>query len=351
MKQDYYPFGMLMPGRTYSSPTYRYGFNGKVKDDEIKNTGMDYDYGFRIYDVRLAKFLSVDPLAAKFSFYTPYQFGGNKPTYCLDIDGQEDIGYLAARLFNLYRETVIKPSDAEQVKGNAWKNRLRGVAYSLTGLVDAYGITNGVFSYSKNYIQGIESAKDGSAADKYLAWNPLTQLAVGIGTNIKQAINGNTFAQGQLVADVTTLALPFAVKVSTFIKGSAIFAEGDAIIQNAANTGAKFLTADAEGIKYLDNIGAEASFMPTEGGRASSILLRPGASRAANLEESIHHSQMQKYGEKFMLSNRLQLEIEAQNKLLDIGKKEGWAQSEMDRILNAKEVYTKELETIKKYDQ
>src|SRR5690606_11934505 len=31
---DYYAFGMLMPGRVYSGDVYRYGFQGQEKDDE-----------------------------------------------------------------------------------------------------------------------------------------------------------------------------------------------------------------------------------------------------------------------------------------------------------------------------
>ena len=37
--QDYYAFGGLMPGRTYSTPEYRYGFNGIEKDDEWQGEG------------------------------------------------------------------------------------------------------------------------------------------------------------------------------------------------------------------------------------------------------------------------------------------------------------------------
>jgi len=74
--------------------SYRFGFNGKEKDDEwTGSTGATYDYGFRIYDSRTARFLSVDPLAKSFPFYTPYQFAGNGPIANLDLDGLEDIHY------------------------------------------------------------------------------------------------------------------------------------------------------------------------------------------------------------------------------------------------------------------
>ncbi|MBW8686985.1 RHS repeat-associated core domain-containing protein [Chitinophaga rhizophila] len=58
---EYYPFGMQMPGRAYESGGYRYGFNGKENDNEVKREENQQDYGLRIYDPRIGKFLSVDP--------------------------------------------------------------------------------------------------------------------------------------------------------------------------------------------------------------------------------------------------------------------------------------------------
>ncbi len=69
-----------MPGRVLVGATgYRYGFNGKENDGEVKGAGNQQDYGFRIYDPRLGKFLSIDPLTKSYPHYTPYQFAGNKP--------------------------------------------------------------------------------------------------------------------------------------------------------------------------------------------------------------------------------------------------------------------------------
>jgi RHS repeat-associated protein len=88
--QDYYAFGMQMPGRGFSSGSYRFGFNGKENDNEVKGDGDQQNYGLRIYDPRLGKFLSVDPLTKKYPWYTPYQFAGNKPIQFLDLDGGEE---------------------------------------------------------------------------------------------------------------------------------------------------------------------------------------------------------------------------------------------------------------------
>ncbi len=86
---DYYPFGMGMPNRKFSTDKYRYGFNGKEVDGETSST-TTYDYGFRIYNPALGKFLSVDPLTKSYPWYTPYQFAGNKPINSIDVDGLEE---------------------------------------------------------------------------------------------------------------------------------------------------------------------------------------------------------------------------------------------------------------------
>ena len=86
----YYAFGVGMPSRSYSSGSYRYGFNGKEKDQEgLGGGGSTYDYGFRIYNPQIAKFLSLDPLFRSYPWYTPYQFAGNNPIKYIDLDGLE----------------------------------------------------------------------------------------------------------------------------------------------------------------------------------------------------------------------------------------------------------------------
>lgn len=42
-----------------------------------------------MYNPRLARFPSVDPLTSKYPFYTPYQFAGNMPIEFIDLDGAE----------------------------------------------------------------------------------------------------------------------------------------------------------------------------------------------------------------------------------------------------------------------
>ncbi|WP_290796207.1 RHS repeat domain-containing protein [Flavihumibacter sp. UBA7668] len=86
---DYYPFGMLMPGRKFNAGSFRYGFNGKENDNDVKGTGNQQDYGMRIYDPRLGRFFSVDPMTEEYAELTPFQFSSNSPISGIDKDGLE----------------------------------------------------------------------------------------------------------------------------------------------------------------------------------------------------------------------------------------------------------------------
>jgi RHS repeat-associated protein len=80
---------MVMPQRQFSAGGYRYGFNGKENDNDVKGTANQQDYGMRIYDPRLGRFLSVDPITDSYPMLTPYQFASNRPIDGIDLDGKE----------------------------------------------------------------------------------------------------------------------------------------------------------------------------------------------------------------------------------------------------------------------
>jgi|GEM_PF-3509856 RHS repeat-associated protein len=66
---------------------FRYGFNNKENDNDIEIGAQDY--GKRIYDNRICRFLSTDPLTKKYPELTPYQFASNTPMQAVDLDGLE----------------------------------------------------------------------------------------------------------------------------------------------------------------------------------------------------------------------------------------------------------------------
>jgi RHS repeat-associated protein len=87
--KDYSTFGAIMPGRSFSSNSYRYGFNNQESDDEISGTKNSYSFEYRDYDPRLVRFKSVDPLSAKYPWNSPFAFAENSPIRYVDLEGLE----------------------------------------------------------------------------------------------------------------------------------------------------------------------------------------------------------------------------------------------------------------------
>ena len=85
---DYSPFGVLLPERSLNTADFRYGFQGKEGDSELKGEGNSYDFGARMYDPIMARFMSVDPLASKFPWQSPYVFCDGEPINKVDPDGR-----------------------------------------------------------------------------------------------------------------------------------------------------------------------------------------------------------------------------------------------------------------------
>jgi len=58
------------------------------KDDEIKGEGNSYDFGARMHDPRVGRWLSGDPAANLFPDESPYLYSGNNPIYFVDPNGK-----------------------------------------------------------------------------------------------------------------------------------------------------------------------------------------------------------------------------------------------------------------------
>lgn len=84
---DFYPFGMAMPGRNFSSEKYRYSINGQEKTPEIfegSTTALYWEY-----DSRIGRRWNVDPKPQTYS--SPYAVFDNSPVWRSDAQGDSAI--------------------------------------------------------------------------------------------------------------------------------------------------------------------------------------------------------------------------------------------------------------------
>ena len=138
--------------------TYRYGFNGQEKVDEVKGNGNSYDFGARIHDPRIGRFLSLDPRMSDFPSMSPYVFAANNPIRYVDVYGEgpgdalKKVNAAANTTSNEYwkksfnadktvvnewgfilveKKTVIKVGNAEEIKTEVYvKNIVKGTGGS-----------------------------------------------------------------------------------------------------------------------------------------------------------------------------------------------------------------------------
>lgn len=89
---DYYAFGSLMPGRSFSGGEYKCGFNGQERDDEVAGVGNINTAEFWEYDTRLGRRWNLDPVVKP--WMSSYHAFSNKPIWNIDPNGANDGIYL-----------------------------------------------------------------------------------------------------------------------------------------------------------------------------------------------------------------------------------------------------------------
>jgi RHS repeat-associated protein len=146
---DYSPFGVALSARTWSEQEYRFGFNGKDKESEF-NSGA-YDFGARIHDARLGRWMSVDEVRFLQPGWTPYRYCFNNPMGYVDPDGkyETDGHYWTIYLVGLM--LGMEQSTAREIARQAeyWDNSV-----SENGELQRYTWNDGYFQQEVHTLTG-----------------------------------------------------------------------------------------------------------------------------------------------------------------------------------------------------
>ena len=135
---DYSPFGAPLAARTYTAPNtnYRFGFNGVERDDEIKGAENSYDFLFRIYDPRLGRFLSTDPLEKEYPWNSPYTFAENRVIDGKDLEGKEWENFMTS--LSKPGELAIKLPNRETAQIQSYNTSISNAKMSFSDFKAAF---------------------------------------------------------------------------------------------------------------------------------------------------------------------------------------------------------------------
>lgn len=171
--KDYYPFGMVMPERRFSSENYRFGFGGEEQDVELYGNDNSYNYSLRMYDPRIMRFMSSDPLFQKFPYYSTYQFAGNSPIRNVDLEGAEDLPNEICNAAKNWGHNMIKVAVDYMVTkavSTVYDAGKQKVEERLDEMVDSKNTKQGMTGVAGEYILGVGPESRSFGPD-----HPLTQ--------------------------------------------------------------------------------------------------------------------------------------------------------------------------------
>jgi RHS repeat-associated protein len=246
-----------------SKGEYRYGFNGKETDNE---TGLQ-DYGERIYNSSIAKFLSADPLIVKGKQYpelSPYQFASNTPIQAIDLDGLEAAFILIGGPIN----STTNPVQSLNTSVNLAKNLSENLIDAYTHLITRGGAAfiNGV-----SYGYGDIKFDNGNATNLKLGYlrfnweNGFINPGYSFDNSVSLSSNSQSlsYEDGKnIMLTISTIVL-FPVKATT-------------PLEKVAKFGIKPLLKT--GLNYLDNNSEQnQSLIKTHTVSGDGVRIRSGA--------------------------------------------------------------------------
>lgn len=207
----------------------------------MKGDGNQQDYGMRIYDPRLGKFLSVDPFAHSYPFYSPYQFAGNDVIRAIDLDGAEplsrteDWGHKTSFLSGLTTYDIY--------------DKAKNQVFSASGVIDPWtGKTWIVAEDGQGQNQHFYLVNDNKSTDRlmYYVQNGRTILYGGHferfeTRNETDAKQGNQIANGFSYMALGIVAAPAAL-------------EGLALLPSLGTT-----SATTKGVNILTDYGSQVA--------------------------------------------------------------------------------------------
>jgi RHS repeat-associated protein len=154
---------------------YQYKYQGQERQDEL---GLNWDsFKWRNYDYAIGRFMSIDPLADKYSYNSPYAFQENKLGMGIELEGLEMVSNLGRQ----YHWGPINAPSASSTTSNSKssfgmsdRNKSMGrkiidafINDSSPSFIEtaSYSITTTSYSYSKDGVGDVNSISEANHLD------------------------------------------------------------------------------------------------------------------------------------------------------------------------------------------
>jgi RHS repeat-associated protein len=163
-RNDYWPFGMRHENsRLPVSAAGRFKFNGK--ESQVSFSASRLDYGARMYQTDHPRWYSIDPLAEKYPWLSPYAFANNNPIRYVDWDGRDwniemEEDENEVRTYHMTVNAALINNSGSNIDMNAMEGAIR------QQIMDTYNVSGEGYSVDMTLnLRTVTSARDIGARD------------------------------------------------------------------------------------------------------------------------------------------------------------------------------------------
>ena len=206
-EHHYYPFGMVMAGVSskaagISPNKIKYSGKEEQQNEFTHGSGLEWtDFGARMYDNQIGRWHTVDPLAEKYEFCSPYHFAANNPILFSDKDGKEYDVSVNNVTYSYQQQTIngqqvwgFFDANNNQLLNNAWANSVTNSLNTMRKTLTGEAITrfNDMMGGGNHLIFDNTHAGQGAG---FLQGNFSTQTVFSTTLTDPSSIRENTLAE------------------------------------------------------------------------------------------------------------------------------------------------------------